>query len=101
MKENNIYNIDLLCMDVQGFELNVLKGAEEYLKTIKYIIMEEPKKIINTCFLPVNVHSRYINSPCSQEIKDFMLKNNFIELVRIDENMIEDNVLYKNATLLD
>ena len=30
-----------------------------------------------------------------------MLKNNFIELVRIDENMIEDNVLYKNATLLD
>ena len=53
-------------MDVQGFELNVLKGSEEYLKTIKYIIMEEPKKIINPLFLPVNVHSKYINSPCSQ-----------------------------------
>ena len=81
LKENNIYNIDLLCMDVQGSEINVLKGAEEYLKNIKYIIMEEPKNIINTNFLPVNVHSKYINSPCSCEIKDFMIKNNFIELI--------------------
>lgn len=96
MKENNIDNIDLLCMDVQGFELNILKGAEEYLKKIKYIIMEEPKPIINTTFLPENIHSKYINSPTSQEIHDFMLENNFIEIVRIDENMIEDNVMYKH-----
>lgn len=26
--ENNISQIDLLCMDVQGYELNVLKGSE-------------------------------------------------------------------------
>jgi FkbM family methyltransferase len=95
MKENNIDNIDLLCMDVQGFELNILKGAEENLKKIKYIIMEEPKPIINTTYLPENVHSSYINAPTSQEISEFMLKNNFVELVRIDENMIEDNVMYK------
>jgi hypothetical protein len=95
MQENNIEYIDLLCMDVQGFELNILKGAEEYLKKIKYIIMEEPKAIINTTYLPENVHSKYINSPTSQEIREFMLENNFVELVRIDENFIEDNVMYK------
>lgn len=95
MEENNIDSIDLLCMDVQGFELNILKGAKEYLKKIKYIIMEEPKPIINTTYLPENVHSKYINAPTSKEIHDFMLDNNFIELVRIDENMIEDNVMYK------
>jgi FkbM family methyltransferase len=99
MKENKLEYIDLLCMDVQGFELNVLKGAEEYLKHIKYIIMEEPKPIINTDYLPPDIHSKYIGAPTSQEIKDFMTKNNFYEIVRLQENMIEDNVMYKNKNV--
>ena len=94
--ENNIDKIDLLCMDVQGYELNILKGAEDFIKNIKYIIMEEPKEIINTNFLPENIHSKYINAPTSKEIKEFMIKNNFIEIERIEENYIEDNVMYKN-----
>jgi FkbM family methyltransferase len=68
MQENNICDIDLLCMDVQGFELNILKGAENKLKNINYIIMEEPKPIINTNYLPPNVFSKYINAPSSREI---------------------------------
>ena len=97
--ENNIDKIDLLCMDVQGYELNVLKGAEDFIKNIKYIIMEEPKEIINTNFLPENIHSKYINAPTSNEIKEFMIKNNFIEIQRIEENYIEDNVMYKNILI--
>ena len=96
MKENNVEYIDLLCMDVQGFELNILKGSEEYLKKIKYIIMEEPKPIINTHYLPEGVHSKYITAPTSQEIRNFMLENNFIEVARLQENWIEDNVMYKH-----
>jgi FkbM family methyltransferase len=91
-----INNIDLLCMDVQGYELNVLKGAEKFIQNIKYVIMEEPKPIINTNYLPENIHSKYIDSPTSQEIKEFMIKNNFTEIERLEENMIEDNVMYKN-----
>ena len=98
VKSKDIQNIDLLCMDIQGYELNVLKGAGDFIKNIKYIIMEEPKPIINTNYLPVNIHSKYINAPSSQEIKDFMIKNNFIEIERISENEIEDNVMYKNNT---
>ena len=90
-------NIDLLCMDIQGYELNVLKGCGDFIKNIKYIIMEEPKSIINTKYLPKGIHSKYINTPSSLEIKDFMNKNNFIEIERISENMIEDNVMYKNS----
>ena len=97
MLENNINHIDLLCMDVQGFELNILKGSENYLKNIKYIIMEEPKSIININYLPENIHSHYINAPTSKEINKFMVENKFIELCRIDENMVEDNVMYKNT----
>ena len=34
----NIEYVDLLCMDVQGYELNVLKGAGNFIRKIKYII---------------------------------------------------------------
>ena len=61
--------------------------------------MEEPKHIINENYLPKNIHSKYINAPTSKEIKDFMIKNNFIEIKRIEENKIEDNVMYKNILL--
>ena len=94
--ENNIENIDLLCMDVQGYELNILKGAEEYIKKIKFIIMEEPNQIININELPQGLYSKYINAPNPPEIKEFMLKNNFTEIERVKENEIEDNVMYKN-----
>lgn len=95
LKENNIESIDLLCMDVQGFELNVLKGCGEKLKNVKFVIMEEPNPVINKNFLPSNCYSKYINAPSPVEIKEFMKNNNFVEIERIPENYIEDNVMYK------
>lgn len=88
--------IDLLCMDVQGYELNVLKGCDKFLSKIKYIIMEEPKKIINTKYLPKDTYSKYLGAPTPDELKSFMNKHNFTEIERISENDIEDNVMYKN-----
>lgn len=40
MKDNNINNIDLLCVGLQGYELNALRSLGENLKNIKYIISE-------------------------------------------------------------
>ena len=40
MKENNIDGIDLLLIDVQGYENEVLLGAKETLKSCKVIISE-------------------------------------------------------------
>ena len=96
LENENIPYIDILCMDVQGYELNVLQGCGAYLSKIEYIIMEEPKHIINTKYLPPDIYSKYINAPSSNEIKNFMNKHNFIEIERIEENKIEDNVMYKN-----
>lgn len=95
MKELGIEKIDLLCMDVQGFELNVLKGAEHYLDNIEYIIMEQPKQIISTKYLPEGKHSKYIGAPNYKEITDFMKKNNYQEIMKLEENKLEDNVMYK------
>lgn len=77
VKTNNIEKIDILCMDVQGYELNVLKGAGDFINNINYIIMEEPKQIINSSYLPNGIYSKYINAPSSQEIKAFMTEKNF------------------------
>jgi FkbM family methyltransferase len=100
MDEFKINQIDLLCMDIQGFEINALKGAGNNIRNIKYIIMEEPKPKINLNFLPTDVYSKYINAPTPGEIKKFMKDNNFIEIERIQENQIEDNVMYKNLSFL-
>ena len=94
----NIPRLDLLCMDVQGFEINVLKGCD--LNRVKYIIMEEPKTVINLNYLPPNVYSKYISAPSSEEIKNFMTLNNFKEIERVEENHIEDNVMYENMSLI-
>ena len=93
--ENDVQHVNLLCMDIQGYELNVLRGCGEYLKEIDYIIMEEPKPVPNENYLPRGVHSKYVGAPTSQEIKAFMNSNNFFEIERIPENMIEDNVMYR------
>jgi FkbM family methyltransferase len=88
VKKNDIQEIDLLCMDVQGYELNILKGAEDFIEKIKYMIIEEPKKN------PLNKY--YIGAPDAEEIQEFLKKHNFVEIVRLQENLNEDNVMYKN-----
>jgi len=94
--EHNITTVDLLCMDIQGYELNVLKGCGSLLSEVKYVIMEEPKREINTQYLPKDTYSKYIGAPSADDIQVFMTQHNFVELERIDENAIEDNVLYVN-----
>jgi FkbM family methyltransferase len=40
MTEQNISNVDLICMDLQGYELSALKSFGEKLRDVKYIITE-------------------------------------------------------------
>lgn len=98
VKEHKIDHIHLLCMDVQGYELNILKGAGDFLKKIDYIIMEEPKSSISPQFMPIGVYSKYIDAPTPKEIKTFMLEHNFEEIERVKENEIEDNVMYRRIS---
>ncbi len=65
MEENQIENIDLLCIDLQGYELNALKSLGKYLHKVKYIITE--CSIVNT----------YIDGPSFTELYDYLKKYNF------------------------
>lgn len=99
ISSNKLDVIDCLCMDTQGSELDIMKGAQELIKNVRYIILEQPNEIINLNYLPANTHSKYINAPSAQTIKDFLATNGFIEIHRQKENEIEYNVVYQNINL--
>ena len=40
MENNDINSIDLICIDLQGYELEAIKSLGDKLKTVKYIITE-------------------------------------------------------------
>ena len=65
MDENKIENIDLLCMDLQGYELYALKSLGDKLHNVKYIITE------------CSIKSTYTNGTNFKELNDYLNKYNF------------------------
>ncbi len=63
--KKNIPTIDFIHMDVQGAELKVLKGAEDFIKNIKAIWLE------------VADIELYKNQPLRNDIQNFMEQNSF------------------------
>jgi FkbM family methyltransferase len=65
-QQNKIQDIDFIHMDVQGAELLVLNGAEDFISSIKAIWLEVSK---------INF---YKDQPLVDEVKEFMYRNNFV-----------------------
>jgi len=65
MIDNNIKNVDLLCMDLQGYELNALKSFGENIKNIKYIITE------------CQINSTYIGGTNFYDLNKYLKENGF------------------------
>jgi FkbM family methyltransferase len=99
IKKHKIKNIDLLLLDTQGSELDIIKGLEEHINNVKYIIAEIPKQIPNWHYLPKGLHSKYIHAPAYEEIVEYLAQNNFEIVEKIHENMLEDNILFSNIKL--
>lgn len=60
MESKNITNIDLLCIDLQGYELHALKSIGYYLHNVKYIITK------------TSIQSTYINGAKFKELEGFL-----------------------------
>lgn len=92
----NVTTIDLLCMDVQGYELNIIKGSGSLIedKNIRFIIMEMPLREPNRHHLPEG-HSKYMGAPSFDEMHIFLVKNGFSMVCSEYENELEFNVLYE------
>jgi FkbM family methyltransferase len=78
---NNIPSIDFIHMDVQGAELMVLEGAEDFISSIKVIWLEVSKIDL------------YKNQPLVKDIKEFMTKNHFI-LLKDELYSVQGDQLY-------
>ena len=80
----NIKSIDLLKIDVEGYELEVLKGATKNISKIKYIIVEFTR---NNAFQNYN----------SKLISNFLIKNKFkLEKKIIFPLLNFEDRIYKN-----
>lgn len=89
----NVGRIRLLKIDTQGFELEVLKGAREYLPSIEYIYLEG-------AFKPL-----YENQPLVNDLQKFLRTENF-SLERMcafrtdaDGDLLECDMLFKNKQI--
>jgi FkbM family methyltransferase len=65
MDENQIPNVDLLCIDLQGYELNALKSLGDNLHKVKYIITE------------CSIVSTYTNGAVFTELNEYLNRYNF------------------------
>lgn len=66
MDENNIENIDILWMDIQGGELSALKSLSSKIKNVKIIHTE------------TEFTEEYENQPLFEDIKIYLEENDFI-----------------------
>lgn len=83
--------ISLLKLDVQGYELEVLKGGENTLKNIDYILLE------------ANLEQLYVNQPSFTEVNNYLNSKGFELSDMLDFNLgaknkyIEIDLLYKKV----
>ena len=88
-RDKKLTNKTILKIDVQGFELEVLKGSIETLKNINFIIIE------------ANLQKLYNNQPTFSMVHDFLIQNDFDLKGMLDFNLghknkyIEVDLLYK------
>lgn len=68
-KEKNISHIDFIHMDVQGAELMVLNGAQDFIQHI------------NMIWLEVEAVELYKGQPLKKDVEDFMQSNGFVKLI--------------------
>lgn len=80
MKESTEYNF--LNIDVEGAELDVLKGSEKLLKHIDYIMLETQDI------------QRFHNTPTSKEIDQFLTSHGFIKRKYFDTTMSWGDAFY-------
>ena len=65
MNMHDILKIDLLCIDLQGYELNAIKSLDDKLKNVKYILTSTA------------IQSTYTNGTTFKELESFLLEFNF------------------------
>ena len=89
--ENNISEIDILKIDVQGSELKVLKGALNMLTSSK----------IKLIYIETYFKQQYINQPLFHDISKLLYEYNFILQDIYDPYFSKKNILWCDAIFIN
>lgn len=82
-QDNSIEKINFIYLDVQGAELNVLRGAEELINNVDMVWME------------VEAIELYKGQPLKRDVEKFMQKNDFVKLKDTVDNISGDQLYVK------
>jgi len=66
MESNHIEAVDMLCIDLQGYELNALKSMGDKLKNVKYVLTE------------CSIRSTYVGGSSFSELEKYLGEYGFI-----------------------
>ncbi len=89
LRQNSLRQIKLIKLDVQGYELEVLKGAAESLALVEWIYLE------------AQIQELYVGAPTFTEVASFLKARGFLLTrmcaFRYDENdeLFECDMLFK------
>ena len=89
--ENNISEIDIVKIDVQGSELEVLKGSLNMLKSSK----------IKLIYIETYFKQQYINQPLFHDISKLLYNYNFILQDIYDPYFSKKNILWCDAIFIN
>ena len=70
MDDNSISSIDILKIDTEGYEFNVIKGAENKIRNVKFIYFEH------------HFNDMIIKNYNLSDINNFLIKNKFKKVYR-------------------
>jgi FkbM family methyltransferase len=65
IENNQLKNVDLLCIDLQGYELHAIKSLGDFLHKVKYIITE------------CSIENTYIGGASFKDLNEYLNKYNF------------------------
>ena len=89
--QNNITIIDILKIDVQGSEIEVLKGALNMLK----------KGMIKLIYIETYFEQQYINQPLFHEISQLLYTHNFVLQDIYDPYFSKNNLLWCDSIFIN
>ena len=89
--QNNITEIDILKIDVQGSEIEVLKGALDMLK----------KGSIKLIYTETYFEQQYVNQPLFHDISQLLYKHNFVLQDIYDPYFSKNNILWCDSIFVN
>ena len=80
-EQHGVDHIDMLWLDLQGFEYQVLKACPKILKTVKALQVE------------FSVVPFYEGTILYDDLRDFLIENGFAEIAK-DENVLGGDAIF-------